>query len=296
MPELPEVETIKKQLNNIIIGKKIKSVEILEPRLVKVAPESFKKAVIGATIKAVRRRAKLLIIDLSGGRSLLVHLKMTGQLIYDRRTTRNSTPYKKPRFYTGQAQNYAESIKNKHTHVIYTFADGGRLLHNDLRKFGFVKLAETKEVMKYLEKEGYGPEPLENNFTLKIFKALLTKQSRKKIKPTLMEQTFIAGIGNIYADEICFYAGVGPTRIISTLKEEEIKKLFAGIKKILSDAVKYRGSSVDQYVDARGEEGEYVPRLKVYGREGEKCPRCGAIIQRIKINGRSSHFCSKCQR
>lgn len=284
MPELPEVETIKRQLNNVIVGKKIKSVEILEPRLVKSGPKSFKKAVTGAIIKAVRRRAKLLIVDLSGGYSLLIHLKMTGQLIYDRGTTRNST------------QNYAESIKSKHTHVIYTFGDGSRLLHNDLRKFGFVKLVETKEVLKYLEKEGYGPEPLENNFTLKIFKALLAKQSRKKIKPTLMEQTFIAGIGNIYADEICFYAGVRPTRIISILKEKEIKKLFDGIKKILAEAIKYRGSSVDQYVDAKGKIGAFVPRLKVYGREGEKCSKCGAIIQRIKINGRSAHFCPKCQK
>jgi formamidopyrimidine-DNA glycosylase len=184
----------------------------------------------------------------------------------------------------------------KHTHIIYTFADGSKLFHNDLRKFGFVKLIKTSEVPEYLKKEGYGPEPLENDFTLKIFKALLAKRSRKKIKPTLMDQTFIAGIGNIYADEICFYAGVRPTRIISTLGEKEIKKLFAGIKKILFEAIKYRGTSADQYLDAEGKEGKYAPRLKVYGRKGKKCLRCGGIIQKIKLNGRGTYFCPRCQK
>jgi len=295
MPELPEVETIKRQLNNVIVGKKrksrglkstsssspkrIKSVEILEPRLIKVSLKSFKKAVIGATIKAIRRRAKLLIIDLSDGHSLLIHLKMSGQLIYQ--------PARHPEL---------DSESHKHTRVVYNFTDGSKLLHNDLRKFGFVKLVETKEVLKYLEKERYGPEPLEKNFAPKNFKTLLVNQSRKKIKPILMEQTFIAGIGNIYADEICFYAGVKPTRIVGTLTDEEIKKLFNGIKKILREAIRYRGSSADLYLDAEGKEGEYVPRLKVYGREGEKCPRCGGIVERIKIGGRGAHFCPRCQK
>ncbi|MBI4837326.1 MAG: DNA-formamidopyrimidine glycosylase [Candidatus Portnoybacteria bacterium] len=279
MPELPEVETIKRQLSDAIVGKKIKSVEIFEPRMIKVGQNVFKKTVIGATVKAVRRRAKLLITDLSNESSILIHLKMSGQLIYQ--------PTHHPKFDSGS---------HKHTHIIYTFTDGSKLFHNDLRKFGFVKLIKIEMVPEYLEKENYGLEPMEKDFSLKDFKVRLSKQSRKKIKLALMDQKFIAGIGNLYADEICFYAGVRPTRIISTLSEKEIKKLFAGIKEILFEAVKYRGSSTDQYLDAKGNPGAFVPRLKVYGREEEKCFKCGTIIQRIKIGGRGAHFCSECQK
>jgi formamidopyrimidine-DNA glycosylase len=159
-----------------------------------------------------------------------------------------------------------------------------------------VKLVKTEEVSGYLKKENYGPEPLERGFTLKVFSDLLSGRSRKKIKPTLMDQTFVAGIGNLYTDEICFYAKIRPTRTIGSLTDNEIKKLFGGIKKILPEAIKYRGSSADQYLDAKGNPGAFVPRLKVYGREGEKCSRCDGVVKRIKIGGRSAHFCPKCQK
>jgi formamidopyrimidine-DNA glycosylase len=267
MPELPEVETIKRQLSRKIKGKTIKRVEIRLLKLVKMPAKKFKKRVEGQKILDVQRRAKLVIFRLSDG-YLLTHLKMTGQLIFN-------------------------GEENKHTYLIYHFTAGSYLLHNDLRKFGFVKLVGDLE--KYFIKEKYGPEPLENDFTLKVFKELL-KGKKTKIKPLLMNQQFIVGVGNLYADEILFSAGVLPTRKASDLKEKEIKKIYQGIKRILELAVKKKGSSADDYLDTAGKKGTFFPdSINVYRREGEPCFKCGTKIKRIKIGARSAHFCPKCQ-
>jgi len=272
MPELPEVETIKRQLSRKIGNKTIKKVDVRFAKFVKAPIEKFKKAVEGAKIKSIERRAKLLIINLSSGYSLVIHLKMTGQLIYKGKSDK------------------------KHTHLIYYFTDNSHLIHNDYRRFGFVKLIPTKELEEYFTKEKYGPEPLEKKFTLKLFKDLLDKKGRAKIKPLLMDQTFIAGIGNLYADEILFYAKVQPTRKISTLKPEEIKRIYQGIKKILLAAISKQGSSADTYVDTAGKKGKYFPSsIKVYRRDGQSCYKCGTKIKHIKLGGRSAHFCPKCQ-
>lgn len=306
MPELPEVETIKKQLSKQIKNKKIAKIAVKYAQIIKAPLEKFKGAVLGARIKNIRRRGKLIIIDLSSGFSLLIHLKMTGQLRYGRGTTRNET-----RLPAGKAGNCAENFSNKHTRVIFHFADGGRLIFNDVRKFGYINLMLTENLGEYLNKK-YGPEPLEKNFTIAKFKATLAKkpkQKRKfslekislrpngrKIKQFLMDQKNIAGIGNIYADEILFYASVRPDRKISTLTNNEIKKIFQGIKKILTEAIKYRGSSIDNYVDSKGKAGEYHFRLKAYGRAGQPCPKCKTPIKKIKLSGRGTHFCPKCQK
>lgn len=292
MPELPEVETIKRQLAGKIAGKKIREAEIFLPKIVKTPLNKFKRAIFGSVIKNVKRRAKLLIISLANGYSLLIHLKMTGQLIYEKSETKSSE-------------------SNKYTHVIFNFTDGSRLLFNDLRQFGYIKLFKNNEVKKLLDKE-YGPEPLKNNFTIETFKNILAKKPRakrkffskkpsfrptgRKIKQFLMNQKNIAGIGNLYADEILFYADIMPARKISALASNEIKKIFIGIKKILKEAVKYRGSSVDNYLDARGRAGEYHLRLKVYGRKAQPCKKCNGRIQKIKLFGRGTHFCPKCQK
>ncbi len=271
MPELPEVETIKRQLNRKIKGKKIKTVEVRLPRFVKYPLKKFKQIVIGAKIGNVSRRAKLLIIELSNEYYLVIHLKLTGQLIF------NSQP-------------------TKHTHLIYYFTDGSHLVHNDLRQFGFVKVIPKKELADFLAKEKYGPEPLTKEFTLKLFRELLSKRKKAKIKPLLMDQTWLAGIGNLYSDEILFLAKILPYRKAETLKETEIKRIYQGIKKILALAVSRRGSSSDQYVDAVGQKGNYLPLVKVYRREGKPCYLCGTKIERLKIGGRSAHFCPKCQK
>jgi len=278
MPELPEVETIRGQLNKLLTGKKIKKVQISLPKMVKLTLAEFKKIVISAKINCVARRAKILIFELSNDWSLLVHLKMSGRLIFRKK---------------------GEALKEqdiKWNHLIYDFQDGSQLFHNDLRQFGYVKAMKTDELAEFFEKEKLGPEPLEKDFTLDDFSAILTKRPKAKIKQFLMDQQNLAGIGNIYSDEILFFALVHPLRKVGGLKQQEIKKIFEGIKKILPEAYKFRGSSNNDYLDAFGKKGDYVPRLKVYGREGEKCKNCGGIIQRLKIGGRSAHFCPACQR
>jgi formamidopyrimidine-DNA glycosylase len=243
MPELPEVETIRRQLQEKIVGKKLK----------------------GRKIVRVRRRAKVLIIDFADGRSLAFHLKLTGQLIFN-----------------GQPSRY--------TRKVFNFDDGTTLIFNDLRKFGWVKeLEETKT----LESQ-FGPEALA--LDIKTFKNILAKRPKTKIKPLLIDQKLIAGIGNIYSDEILFASRVCPFRLAKNLKEKEIKEILKNIKKILIKAIKYHGSSVDDYLDAQGKKGSYLKYHKVYGREGKKCFRCPGIVKRLKINGRSAHFCEKCQK
>jgi formamidopyrimidine-DNA glycosylase len=270
MPELPEVETIKRQLNLLAAGKKISRVEILLSKIIKTPLAEFKKAVTGAKIKEFNRRAKILIIELNNGWSMLLHLKLSGQLIFD-----------------GQ--------KTKHTHVIFYFIDRHHLIFNDMRQFGYIKLIKTNNLEEFLKKEKFGPEPFDKNFTLARFSAILDKKPNAKFKQFLLDQKNIAGIGNIYSDEVLFASGVHPLRRIKDLKPSEIKAVYKNIKKILSEAVKAKGTSADLYIDAYGREGNFLPKLKVYGREGQKCVKCKGGVERIKIGGRSAHFCLKCQ-
>jgi len=243
MPELPEVETIRRQLSSKIIGKKLN----------------------GKKIVGLRRRGKVLIVDFSDHSSLIIHLKLTGQLIFN-----------------GQPSRY--------TRKVFNFNDGSKLIFNDARKFGWWrKIKDTKA----LEKQ-FGPEALE--ISLDLFKELLCRRPNAKIKPLLMDQKFIAGIGNIYSDEILFESKVHPLRQVKTWSEEEIKRIQQNIKKILNKAIKHRGSSVEYYIDACGKKGDYSLYHKVYQKEGEKCSRCGGIVKRLKIGGRSAHFCPSCQK
>lgn len=274
MPELPEVETIKNELSKKIIGKKIKDIEIFSESSINYKKDDFRKIAINLSINKIERRAKILIVELSDHYNFLIHLKLTGQLIYVEKNL---------------------EISKKHTQIIFHFSSGDHLLFNDLRKFGYVKLLKDEELKSYFINEKIGVEPLEGIFTLEKFKELL-RNKRGKIKVALMDQKFIAGLGNIYSAEVCFYAYVNPNRIVSSLEEKEINLLFEGIKKILTEAIKYKGSSVDTYVDIYGEKGKFVPLLKVYGRKGKKCYRCGGIIKSISLGGRGTYFCPQCQK
>jgi formamidopyrimidine-DNA glycosylase len=230
----------------------------------------FISLVRGERFRAVRRRAKILILDLTNEHSLLIHLKMTGRLLY---VPKDSQP-------------------TKHTHAIFSLSDGKKLFWEDIRKFGYIKVMPTGELDGFWRKEGYGPEPLGRDFSLEIFKQCLLKSPRKKIKPRLLDQTCLAGIGNIYADEGLWYAGVLPMRRAGALKETELRKLYNGLRKVLLESIKYRGTSADSYLDAFGRAGEFVPRLKAYGREGERCARRDSgIIKKIRLGGRGTHFC-----
>ncbi|MFA5051174.1 MAG: bifunctional DNA-formamidopyrimidine glycosylase/DNA-(apurinic or apyrimidinic site) lyase [Patescibacteria group bacterium] len=278
MPELPEVETIKNQLADKIIGKKIVKVEIRLAKLIKgVSAINFKNKLKNATIQDISRRAKLLIIRISNGYSLLIHLKLTGQLIF--------------------MKHGADNMEHqKYTHIIYYFSDKSALIYNDLRQFGYVKLVKTADLEKIFEQEKYGPEPLEKDFTLKKFQEILLKKSKLKIKPLLMDQSFIAGIGNIYAQEACFCAKISPIRTVKSLSDKEIKNLYHCLISILKQAIKHKGSSVENYVDASGEKGTYVSRLKVYGRENLKCFRCKSKVEKMVLAGRGTYYCPSCQK
>ena len=271
MPELPEVETIRLQLEEKIKNKKIKKVEVLQPRMINLSAKEFIKRVEKSKVKNIRRRAKLLIIDLSSNYSLIIHLKLTGLLIY----------HQEP---------------DKHTNVVFEFSDGKKLLYKDLRKFGWMKLIKTTEIPAFLEKEKFGPEPLSKDFTLEKFKEILSEKKRSKIKPLLMDQSFLAGVGNVYSQEACFLAKTDPRRQAGSLTEREIKDLYNHLRKILAASIKYRGSSVDTYLDIFGKKGKFEYHLKVYRKGGEKCPRCGAKLKTIRLGGRGTTFCPKCQK
>ncbi len=286
MPELPEVETIKRELSRLINNKTIKSVDVNLPKQIKNKKNFFLKKVIGRKITGLERRAKTLIIDLSGRWHLVFHLKMTGQLIY--------------RSQRGLLAGGGHPIKhnlillpNKYSHVIYNFTDNSRLFFNDLRQFGWVKLVNDDQLKKL--NASYGPEPLSKEFIFKKFESLIACK-KKPIKPLLMEQAIIAGVGNIYAQEACFCAKVLPTRRASELKRTELKEIYQCLIKILKLAVSKKGTSADNYVDAFGRKGSMEPYLKVYGRAGEPCANCGQKLKIIKQGARSTVYCAMCQK
>lgn len=286
MPELPEVETIKLELNKVLKGKKIKAVVLNLPKQVKGDKNKFLRIVTGTKIKSVSRRAKTIIFELRNKKYLVFHLKMTGQLVF--RGNRGG------RFYGGghPIKQDLENLPNKFSHVIFDFSDGSRLFFNDTRQFGWVKLVKEKE-LDSMNAE-YGPEPLDKNFTLKYFSDFLGRRATA-IKPLLMEQKFVAGIGNIYAAEACFCAGISPRRSANKIKSAEVKKLYNCIKKILKLAIAKKGTSAENYVDAFGREGNMISFLKVYGRKRKKCFRCGTILKEIRQGSRATVFCGKCQ-
>jgi formamidopyrimidine-DNA glycosylase len=309
MPELPEVETIKRQLRDRIVGKEIIDIEVRKQRLF----QGKVSDVVDVKIVDVRRRAKMLVIDLKKKNNivrarrsdyrqdrellhrtsseskdsmhLLFHLKMSGQVIYRNKDGKFGGGHPIPKFDT--------QFPGKMTHVIFTLDDKSHIYFNEQRQFGWVKVLDDVGLKKEFSK--YGIEPLSDKFTYIKFKKLLLKRKRSKIKPVLMDQKLIAGIGNIYASEVCFLAGVNPDRIVGSLKNEEFKKVYNSIRKILPIAIKYQGTSMDLYVNASGEQGKYEKYLQVYGRAGEKCLRCGGIIKKIKQSGRGTYYCPACQ-
>lgn len=266
MPELPEVETIKRELGKAVLGKKIADIIVNHPRVIREpSVEKFKQGLIGATIKNVLRKAKVLILELSNSKALVIHLKMTGQLVYP-----------------GNAKNSRISFK---------LTDGKLLDFNDQRLFAELRLMDDWNKLKFIQ--GLGPEPFD--ISVEQFKSMLSAK-KTKIKPLIMDQSFISGIGNLYAAEALFRAGIHPQRPASSLSDKEKEKLFGEIKDTLNEAIQHKGSSVDQYVQLSGEPGNYAKYHKVYDRQGKPCFICKAAIQRISLGGRGTYFCKKCQK
>jgi len=286
MPELPEVETIRRDLEKKIIGKKILEVKIRKKKMVKGSYSDFRKSVFSGSFREVSRRGKLLIFSLENlDKFLLLHLKMTGQLIYRSPSSKITAG--------GHSEEKTDfNLPNKYSHIFFCFKDGSHLFFNDQRQFGYVKIANKKELDEVLDK--FGIEALDESFAVEKLEKILQKRT-KNIKAVLLDQTLIAGIGNIYADEILFASKILPDRAANTLRSKEKEALLRETKNILKRAIKKRGTTFNNYLDADGNKGNFLKELQVYQREGERCFVCGEIIQKAKVAGRGTRFCPSCQ-
>lgn len=288
MPELPEVETIARELEAVLPKRRVLDVSVRLAKMVHVSLPTFRRRVAGATIRRVHRRAKLVLIELSSDWTIIIHLKMSGQLVWlPTRGVLRVGGHPIPRG--------IEDLPNAYSHVIFTVT-GGRLFFNDQRQFGYVKMIATKSLSEWFSEQGYGPEPLDPDFTEAHFLTLLQNYRRRRIKPTLLDQQVIAGVGNIYADETCFLAGVRPSRQIAKITRAERRLLFKGLQRILRLAIQKKGTTADAYRTATGDKGSMMPFLHVYGRDTQACKRCGSIIVKTVLAGRGTHYCSNCQR
>ena len=277
MPELPEVETIRRELERDIVGLRIKDVEVNDLRSIrrhgKKAP--FVKLLDGAKVTHVHRRGKYLVLSLDTGSVLVIHLGMSGQL----------------------RRNAAKDAAEPHTRVVLTFTQKGQLRFIDPRKFGEMFVVDADAVDDEVPELAHlGFDPVEQAVSWTRFGQALVNRS-VKLKPLLMDQKFIAGIGNIDADEILYGAGLRYDRLSDSLSTQEIRRLYRSLVETLHDAIKYRGSTLadGQYVDLQGKPGEYQEHHQVYDREGQACRRCRSVIVRVKANSRSTFFCEQCQ-
>jgi formamidopyrimidine-DNA glycosylase len=299
MPELPEVETIKRELAKVLAGPasakasarqglKIKSATVLWNKTVApLSAEEFIRQTRGKQISSLNRQAKILIINFSDSTALAVHLKMTGQLIF--------VPKIGPKLTGGHPDNQmAEKQPSKYTRLFFEFTNGSHLYFNDLRKFGWVRLVDDsglKDLTKHI-----GIEPLSKIFTDQALIDIFKHYPNRTVKQILLDQTLIAGLGNIYCDEACFLAKILPTRKSHALKNTEIKKLKEAIVSVLKLSIQKKGTSSRNYLRSNGQPGGFVPHLNVYGRESEACKICGQRVKKIKHAGRGTHFCEHCQK
>ena len=272
MPELPEVETVRRGLEKLILGKKISSVEIRYPKMIKTDLDQFQKEVPGQEIQSMGRRGKYLLFFLTD-KVLISHLRMEGKYFY-----------------------YPDQVpERKHAHIFIHFEDGGTLVYEDVRKFGTMELLAPELLDAYFVSKKLGPEPTEQDFDLEIFRGAL-KRSKKPIKSHLLDHTVVAGLGNIYVDEVLWRAKVHPSRTSNSLSAQEARKVHDQTIEVLGQAVEKGGSTIRTYTNAFGEDGTMQEFHQVYDKTGEACSRCGAIIEKIQLGGRGTHFCPKCQR
>jgi formamidopyrimidine-DNA glycosylase len=281
MPELPEVETVRRGLEPHLVGARLVKVTQNRPDLRFPLPERFAARLTGARIEKLERRAKYLLATLDTGETLVAHLGMTGRF-----TVGDQQP--------GRFHNQAGGVE-KHTHIVFETDKGRVIAFNDARRFGYMDLIPTATLGEHPWFKGLGPEPLGDEFNAKAL-AVAVKGKKQNIKVTLLDQRVVAGLGNIYVSEALFRARIDPRRAAGDLKPREIGRLVAAVKAVLAEAVEAGGSTLRDYRSADGELGYFQHRFRVYGREGEPCPgaACGTI-ERIVQAGRSTFFCPKCQ-
>lgn len=320
MPELPEVETVRRGLVELIVGKTVKATSHDTDKSFPNTVDDVSSSLLGAQVTAVRRRAKVLLIDLSTNYSLVVHLKMTGQMVFVSQAGPAATsppeniPVKlesfsgaAPRDVTRESQanerfgaghpndSLIGELPDRSTRVTIDFIDGSQLFFNDQRKFGWMKLMPTLEIPNIDFMKRVGPEPLEANFTTEEFRARFLRRARTNIKAALLDQSVVAGVGNIYADESLWGAQIHPTRLVSSITPDEFHSLYSELRAVMNLAIEKGGSTDKNYVNAEGKRGSYMDFARVFRRKGQACPRCGQIILKIRVAGRGTHYCPHCQ-
>ncbi len=274
MPELPEVETVRRTLQHKLAGLKFTGVKIILPKIIGTPdPGEFKEAITGKKIIKINRRGKYLLFFLSGSYTLVTHLRMTGRLVY----SENEEP------------------PPKYTHVVFYLDNGARLYFADMRQFGQMWLVPVSSLDNLTGYKKLGVEPLDDLFTRDYLKRQLRRR-HARIKSLLLDQTFIAGLGNIYTDEALHRAKINPERLATTLTPREIARLYNAIRDVLQEGIENKGTSVRNFVDGNGKAGNHQEHLRVYGQEDKPCPCCGETIVRKKIGGRSSYYCPSCQK
>lgn len=287
MPELPEVETVRLQLKHKILGKTTDSVEIFHMRTVE-HNRSFGRKLAGKTISDIDRIGKLMIFSFVGEDNLflLAHLKMTGQFFF---------VDKKGEVAGGGHSMTAADIElpHKHTRVAFHFTDGTTLYFNDMRLFGYTKLANAREVAK--AREGFGPEPIDPEFDVDLFTEKL-KRRNTPIKAALLDQSFIAGLGNIYVDEALWRAKVQPMRKASQVTKKEAAAIAAASGDVMNESIAIGGTTFQNFADTDGHAGNFTEYLKVFGKQGEACSRCSSVILKTRCAGRGTHYCPSCQK
>ena len=288
MPELPEVETVRRGLAELLIGRTVRRVTVFDsPKSFPNAPGQIEQFLYGASVMAVRRRAKVLIIDLDSDYSLVVHLKMTGQLIF--RGQQN--------FGGGHpTDSLVGDLPDRSTRVQIDFADDSHLFFNDQRKFGWIKLLPTVEVPQLPFMQKVGPEPLDSKTTAKEFIQRIRRRQNSMIKPAFLDQAVIAGVGNIYADEALWAAQIHPETRVKNVTDAQLNTLFTELRNILQLSIDQGGSTDKNYVDAEGRKGNYLTFAHVFRREGQSCHRHpDQEIIKLKVGGRGTHICPVCQ-
>ncbi len=288
MPELPEVETVRSGLQRLLPGRQILAVTSDWPKSFPNAQADVDAFLIGAKILTVRRRAKVLLIDLDSDYTLVIHLKMTGQLVY--RSNDDAE-----RFGAGHPnESLVGELPDKSTRVIISF-DNAKLFFNDQRKFGWMRLLPTIEVPELDFFKKVGSEPLAADFTAQDFIARIRRRPGSNIKSVLLDQTVIAGVGNIYADESLWGAKLHPTTLVRDLSDNKLKTLFKELQYVLNLAIEKGGSTDKNYVNAEGKRGGYLSFARVFRRQNLPCPRCGTTIIKTRVAARGTHTCPSCQ-
>lgn len=274
MPELPEVETTRRGLALKLEGRRITRIEARRPDLRFPLPKNFTKTILGRRVEALERRAKYILIRLEGGLVWIIHLGMSGRMVLRAGWPNDIGP---------------------HDHVIFATDEGWAATFNDTRRFGMMDLVPAGKLAEHRLLKGLGPEPLDDAFTPAVLAAAL-KGKKAPMKAALLDQTVVAGLGNIYVCEALFRAGIDPKRLAGSVKPEKLAKLVQAIKAVLREAIKAGGSSLRDYVQSDGELGYFQTRFRVYDHEGEPCQACGAPIKRIVQSGRSTFYCGRCQK